>query len=265
MKSKNRYSAIIEHIFKSKYKAGLTELEFKRDEMVSVAQKLKIALPKNLGDLVYSFRYRAELPESIQKIAPEGKTWIIRPAGLAKYRFVMIADNPLIPNVNLAETKVPDATPGIVAKYAFNDEQALLAKLRYNRLIDVFTGITCYSLQNHLRTTVPDMGQVETDEIYVGLDKKGVHYVIPIQAKGGTDKLSIVQIEQDFGVCERKFPNLVCRPIGAQFIDDGVIVLFEFEQTADGVRISSEKHYRLVAPEEIDEKDLQSYRQRQAD
>jgi hypothetical protein len=92
-----------------------------------------------------------------------------------------------------------------------------------------------------------------------------VHYVIPIQAKGGTDKLSIVQIEQDFGVCERKFPNLVCRPIGAQFIDDGVIVLFEFEQTADGVRISSEKHYRLVAPEEIDEKDLQSYRQRQAD
>jgi hypothetical protein len=50
-----------------------------------------------------------------------------------------------------------------------------------------------------------------------------------------------------------------------QFIDDGVIVLFEFEQTADGVRISSEKHYRLVAPEEIDEKDLQSYRQRQAD
>lgn len=265
MKSKNRYSAIIEHIFRSKYKVGLTKLEFKRDEMVSVAQKLKIALPKNLGDLVYSFRYRAELPESIQKIAPKGKTWIIRPAGHGKYRFVMIADNPLIPNINLAETKVPDATPGIVAKYAFNDEQALLAKLRYNRLIDVFTGITCYSLQNHLRTTVPDMGQVETDEIYVGLDKKGVHYVIPIQAKGGTDKLSIVQIEQDFAVCEHKFPNLVCRPIGAQFIDDGVIVLFEFEQTTDGVRISSEKHYRLVAPEEIDEKDLQGYRQRQAD
>ena len=32
------------------------------------------------------------------------------------------------------------ATPGIVAKYAFNDEQALFAKVRYNRLVDVFTG-----------------------------------------------------------------------------------------------------------------------------
>ena len=81
MKSKNRYSAIIEHIFKSRYKSGLTELEFKRDEMVSVAEKLGIALPKNLGDLVYSFRYRSELPEAIQKVAPKGKTWIIRPAG----------------------------------------------------------------------------------------------------------------------------------------------------------------------------------------
>ena len=263
MKPTNRYSAIIEDIFNSRYKSGMTELDFKREEMVSVAGKLGIALPKNLGDLVYSFRYRSELPESIQKVAPKGKVWIIRPAGQAKYRFVLVADNPLTPNPNLAETKVPDATPGIIAKYAFSDEQALLAKLRYNRLVDIFTGITCYSLQNHLRTTAPGVGQVEMDEIYVGLDKKGVHYVFPIQAKGGKDKLSVVQIEQDLAVCEHKFANLVCRPIGAQFIDDGVIVLFEFEQSAEGVRISSERHYRLVAPEEIGEKDLQNYRGRQ--
>ena len=57
-----------------------------------------------------------------------------------------------------------------------NDEQALLAKIRYNRLIDIFTGITCYSLQNHLRTTVPNIGQVEIDEIYIGIDKR-VHII----------------------------------------------------------------------------------------
>lgn len=125
--------------------------------------------------------------------------------------------------------------------------------------------ITCYSLQNHIRITVPNMGQVETDEVYVSLDKKGVHYVFPLQAKGGTDKLNVVQIEQDFGVCARKFPSLVCRPVGAQFIDDGVIVLFEFEQTDAGVRISSEKHYRLVPPEEVSDADLQSYRRRGSD
>jgi hypothetical protein len=265
MKPQNRYAAIIERIFKSRFKPGLTELEFAREEMVEVARQLRVDLPKNLGDLVYSFRYRSALPQSIQAAAAPGKTWIIRPAGQAKYRFVLVPDIPLVPNKSLAETKVPDATPGIVAKYAFNDEQALLARLRYNRLIDIFTGITCYSLQNHLRTTVPNMGQVETDEIYVGLDKKGVHYVFPVQAKSGTDKLNIVQIEQDFGVCGQKFPSLVCRPIGAQFIDDAVIVLFEFEQTDAGVRISSEKHYRLVPPDQVSEADLQNYRQRTAD
>lgn len=196
----------------------MREVDFLREELLTVARKLRIKLPKNLGDLVYSFRYRADLPESIRKCAATGETWIIRPAGTAKYRFVLVPDKPLLPDLKLATTKVPDATPGIVAKYAFNDEQALLAKLRYNRLVDIFTAVTCYSLQNHLRTTVPDLGQVETDELYVGVDKKGAHYVFPVQAKGGSDKISIVQIEQDFAICKHKFPSLICRPIGAQFI-----------------------------------------------
>jgi hypothetical protein len=75
----------------------------------------------------------------------------------------------------MAETKVPDSTPGVIAMYALSDEQALLAKLRYNRLIDIFTGVACYSLQSHLRTSVRTLGQVETDEIYIGLDKRGAH------------------------------------------------------------------------------------------
>lgn len=259
MAEESRYSQIIEKIFLSKFKPGMKQVEFERDDMVNAAQSLKIERPKNLGDLVYSFRYRASLPAKIKATAEPGSMWIIRPAGTAKYRFVLVPDNPLKPNENMITTKVPDSTPGIVVKYAFNDEQALLAKLRYNRLIDIFLGITCYSLQNHLRTTVPDMGQVETDEIYVGLDKKGSHYVVPIQAKGGTDRLSIVQIEQDFGVCAHKFPGLICRPVAAQFMLDQVIVLLEFGQGDDGVGVVSEKHYRLVPQEEVTAEDLERY------
>ncbi len=259
------YSQIIEKIFFSRYKAGMREVDFKREDIVRFAGELDIALPKNLGDVIYSFRYRKELPESIRALAVEGEIWIIRPAGRAKYCLCLVPDRPLVPNKNLAVTKVPDATPGIVTMYSFNDEQALLAKVRYNRLIDVFTGVTCYSLQSHLRTTVPDMGQVETDEIYVGVDKKGVHYVFPVQAKGGTDKLGVVQIEQDFAVCTHKFPSLICRPIAAQFINDDVIVLFEFEEAEDGIRIASERHYKLVPPEDVTETDLRAYQKRLVD
>lgn len=103
------------------------------------------------------------------------------------------------------------------------------------------------------------MGQVETDELYIGVDKKGAHYVFPIQAKGGTDRLNVVQIEQDFVVCAAKFPLLVCRPIAAQFMEDGVIALFEFEESEKGVGISSEKHYKLVPPKEVTDEDLKTY------
>lgn len=90
------------------------------------------------------------------------------PAGRSKYRFVLVSDTPLTPNPNLSVTRIPDSTPGLIEKYAFNDEQALLARVRYNRLVDIFLGIVCWSQQNHLRTTVTEIGQVETDEMYVG-------------------------------------------------------------------------------------------------
>ena len=237
----------------------MRQVDFAREDIALFANKLNIDLPKNLGDLIYSFRYRISLPSSILEEAPEGETWIIRPAGPGKYRFALVVDLPLLPNPNLALTKVPDATPGIIAKYAFNDEQAVLARIRYNRLIDIFLGITSYSLQNHLRTSITGLGQVETDEIYVGVDKRGVQYIVPVQAKGGSDKLSRVQIEQDFSLCADKLPTLVCRPVGAQITEDDLIVLFEFIQQGDEIRVTAEKHYKLVRPEDVTEEDLISY------
>lgn len=166
----------------------------------------------------------------------------------------------------LPVTKVPDSTPGIVARYALTDEQALLAKLRYNRLVDIFTGVTCYSIQNHLRTTVRGIGQIETDEIYVGLDKRGAHYVLPVQAKGKTDQIGVVQIEQDLAMCRAKFPNLVARPIAAQFMDDNGIALFEFGTDEENEIVKlAERHYRLVPEIELSSEELTLYRSRRWD
>ncbi|TAN22742.1 MAG: hypothetical protein EPN33_07370 [Acidobacteria bacterium] len=262
MNTKNAYTAIIEHLFHDKFKPGDRHIDFRREELAEAASALNLDLPKNLGDLVYSFRYRTALPASIQQHAGAGEAWLIRPAGRARYRFVLARDNPIAPNRALSTTKIPDATPGVVAKYALSDEQALLAKVRYNRLIDIFTGVACYSLQSHLRTAVPDIGQVETDEIYIGIDKRGRQYVLPVQAKGGNDKLSVVQIEQDLAICAHKFPSLICRAIAAQFMAEGEIALFEFEESDDGVTVTEERHYRLVPPEELSDADLAVYRAR---
>jgi DNA (cytosine-5)-methyltransferase 1 len=259
-----RYEQLMERIFGERFSVGASEVQFSRDDIVDAAAALGIALPKNLGDVIYSFRYRVELPQSIRSMAPEGLQWVIRPAGRGRYKFVVAEPTSVIirPNLSYAETRVPDATPGIVAMYALSDEQSLLAVLRYNRLIDIFTGIACYSLQSHLRTTVPGMGQVETDEVYVGVDKRGIHYVIPVQAKGKRDTINVVQIEQDFAIGETKFPGAICRPVAAQFMPDGAVALFAFEKSEAGVKVYSERHYRLVDPEQLSVADREQYANR---
>lgn len=211
-KKETRYAKIIEHIFFQEYEPGQTEVSFSRDDLARAATALDIKLPKNLGDVIYSFRYRSELPESILREAPEGQTWVIKPAGRSQYKFALSAVSYITPRPRLSRTKIPNATPGIIDRYALTDEQALLAKLRYNRLIDIFTGLTCYSLQSHMRTYVDGVGQVETDEIYVSVDQSGAHYVIPVQAKGSGEKLGIVQIEQDFCSLQSEVPRAYSTP-----------------------------------------------------
>ena len=92
------------------------------------------------------------------------------------------------------------------------------------------------------------------------MDKAGAHYIFPVQAKGGRDFISVVQIAQDFELCAAKFPTLVARSIAAQFMDDQLIAMFELERDGAEVRVNSEKHYRLVDHDDLDEKDLQTYR-----
>lgn len=78
--------------------------------------------------------------------------------------------------------------------------------------------------------------------------------------KGREDRLSVVQIEQDFSICVYKLPSLICRPVAAQFMRKDVIALFEFEESENGVTVLSERHYKLVPPEEVTKADLQAYR-----
>ncbi|CAM2010940.1 hypothetical protein [Acanthopleuribacter pedis] len=188
-KTQNRYQRIAEKIFFDRYQAGRTVLPFLRTDLESAAEELGVALPKNLGDVVYALRYRIEMPKRIRDTQTGEKEWVIQGAGRAKYEFRLVTVNRIKPNPHLLTIKIPDATPEIINAYAFSDEQALLAKVRYNRLIDLFLGLPTFSLQNHLRTTVKGVGQIEIDEIYVGIDKKGRQFVIPVQAKGGNDQL----------------------------------------------------------------------------
>lgn len=256
----NRYRILIERIFFDHWIEGVTEFEFERSEIEAHAAQNSIQLPKNIGDLIYSFRFRYPLPEAILRTQPSTLEWIIEGAGRARYRFRLAKVTRIIPNASLIRIAIPDATPELIRAYALDDEQALLAIVRYNRLIDTFLGLTSYSLQNHLRTYVKSVGQIEIDELYIGMDKYGCHYVIPVQAKGGKDQIGVVQVSQDLAFAGEKFPGMRCRPIAAQFMPDGVIAMFELVIENDQVRVVEERHYKLVPSTDLDEHAIRAYR-----
>ena len=187
----NRYKVLIESIFFDHWSDGVTEFEWSRVELGKKAEQLQIKVPDNIGDVLYSFRYRTAFPSAIIDTQPKGREWIIEGAGRSRYRFKLVPATRIRPREDLVCIAIPDATPELIRAYALDDEQALLAIVRYNRLIDTFLGLTTYSLQNHLRTSMKDIGQIEIDELYIGLDKHGCHYVIPVQAKGGKDQIGI--------------------------------------------------------------------------
>lgn len=256
----NRYQALIEKIFFDHYEEGEANFEFVRQEIKDAALELDIVLPDNLGDVIYSFRFRTELPERVVATQPDGMEWVIELAGRARYRFNLVKINRVLPRDDLVTIDIPDATPEIIRAYALDDEQALLAIVRYNRLIDTFLSLTTYSLQNHLRTTVKGMGQIEIDELYIGLDRYGCHYVIPVQAKGGKDQIGIVQTTQDIRFVEQRFPEMRCRAIAAQFMDDEIVALFELTLQDDDIKVVDEKHYRLIPSSSLDRDAIRNYR-----
>lgn len=256
-----KYKRIIEWVFDQNYRPDSRRVAFNREELVRASDALGFERIKNLGDIPYSFRFRRNLPDSIQGTAPEGAEWIIVGAGVGEYQFRLAAPGKIRPNPHVKPVKVPDATPEIVRHYApGNDEQALLTRARYNRLVDIFTGITCYSVQNHLRTAVSDIGQVEVDEIYVGINKRGTHFVLPCQAKSPGDRFGIAQVMQDIALCEERYGNAICKPIALQFKDDDSVAMLELavmeEDELLKLGVVDEKHYELVPIAQISEEDL---------
>ncbi len=113
-----------------------------------------------------------------------------------------------------------------------------------------------------MRTKISNYGQIEIDELYVGIDARGAQYIVPVQAKGGTDTLGVIQTIQDTIFCETqdRYKHCVARPVSTQFMADDTIAMFELHFDGDEVSIVREKHYRLVESKNIGEKDLATYR-----
>jgi hypothetical protein len=243
------YDRVIIAVFEKLHKGneGADSLHFTKEDVVQAIAELGLVI-NNVPDIPYTYRTgRSPLPDAI---LAHGQ-WAIDGAGKGKYYFVKLTRSPYIDIPDDIEiTPILDATPLIVLRYQSSDEQALLARLRYNRLIDIFTSLTTYHLQGHFRTTVNNVGQVEIDDLFIGVDTDGQGYLLPLEAKssGPKDQLGVVQITQMVKFAREHFPEMPVRPIGVKVLPDESYIFVEFTDTQDSNEVASRryKRYRLV-------------------
>jgi hypothetical protein len=246
---------VIERVFKKNYQPGASEVPFTmqdiREAIAEVIKNNPHYKEGNAFDVRYQYTSgRQPLPTAIEQFGP----WMIAGRGKARYAFIKLASGTQIRiQRDLLAILLPDATPELVAEYAGDDEQGILAKVRYNRLLDIFLQITCYHLQNHWKTSIKNKGQCEIDDLYVGLNTSGKQFVIPVETKSAGDHLNKTQIVQMIDFARARYPKLILRPVGVQEMKDGSLVFIEFTHAdhPDDIKIKEERRYKLVRMAEI--------------
>lgn len=123
----------------------------------------------------------------------KGVAWIA--VGKGRYRLVRLDRPNLIDLPRPGECGeiicIPDLTPSWVARVQVQgmDEQSVLTKIRYSRVIDRVLGFRVHQVQPHYKNSAKGLGSNEVDELYV--DETNV--LVLVSMKKEPDKLSLSQ------------------------------------------------------------------------
>ena len=204
---------------------------------------------KNVPDIIYTFRARANLPAEILQRGH----YAITGRGKGLYSFVKIS----IPNrftqpASVQEISVENRIPAWVLPYMGHDEQGMLTRMSHNDLLQTHLGLRqAFRLQSHLRMGVSGYGQVEVDEFYAGETMQGEHIIIGVEAKDVSDN-DLLNVSQLFGTAKAlraSFPSLNKRLVGVKPDTLGRVCMCEFavpENVQDLRPIGDWKAYKMV-------------------
>jgi len=244
------YDKVIREVFLRHYRKGATYLKFGKDELAEACGKHGITV-RDILDIIYTYRARRVLPA---RILATGH-WAIEPAGRGAYAFRLLRNPPHfeIQFREYAPVDIYNAIPEVVEGLLQQDEQSLLTRVLYNRLVDIFTGLTCFHIQNHYRSFVAGMGEVELDALYVGVDKTGALFVLPIEAKNQAESemISRIQVSRMAKLVRQDFVDLRRRILAVKAVADGTIGVVEFDdrEEPDDFGIVSVSRFRLISKE----------------
>jgi hypothetical protein len=244
MQQTTQYDQILSDLFFKFYSPAMDTIPFAHKDLVESASRYD--KHNNISDIIYTYRHgRRPYPAAIQKIA-QGRDWAIEGTGKSSYEFVTVDQNFFYanPQCPIIEIHNQSIAPQLLEQIG-QDEQATLAIIRTNKLLDTFLSASLDHIQSHKRMTVSYVGQTEIDDLYSGITETGVPIVVPVQAKDRFLPLNGTQVRQDV----RAFPLHTVRPVGViAFGNEFCLMEFSFEPRKDSLKVTvvNEVHYRLI-------------------
>ncbi len=198
-------------------------IEFSKEDIVFHGRKLRelglCSAPldvKNIPDIIYTYRARADLPT---EILAEGHFAVVgRGKGLYALVAIPFPNRFLLPT-DMKTVNINNQVPAWVRPYMQNDEQGMLTAIQVNNLVSQHLNLKdAFRLQSHLRAGVPEYGQVEVDELYLGKDEQDQIAAIGVEAKdrGPNDCLNVSQLFGTAQALRNIFPSLTHRLLGAK-------------------------------------------------
>ena len=103
----NIYDRIIIELFQRHWKPDITEFEFSRDEFEEIIDQLGIERPRNLGDIIYTFRYRKPFPSAILETQSGNLQWSLHLSGHGRYRMSLSQSAVVLPDKSLPTFQYP--------------------------------------------------------------------------------------------------------------------------------------------------------------
>jgi hypothetical protein len=240
------YQTLVTAVFMMGYRKGSRTVPFRYRELSRIANALGITQPQAPAELISSILGSHPLPEAILATEPEGEEWIVRPRGRAKAEFALVSSSRIFPNPERYRMEIVDSAPPSAASDSFTTH-VLMSKIRHNRLLDTFLGVSACSLRRALKQKAKHPFPGEIDDLCLGVDPFGSRYLIPVQMTRVGDPVSTVVTKRNIARCGKEFPHLACRPVSVQFTDASGIAMFELQLDGTGaVKLADERHYELV-------------------
>jgi hypothetical protein len=248
-----RYKRTIEEVFSRRYREGTERLVFKKDELEKTSRNHGI-LSENIPDIVRTYS-RKPLPA---RILAKGN-WVFEVAGRGIYAFRLLHNRPHfdLGFQDCAAVDIYNPIPAVVEVLLPQDQESLLTRVLYHRLVDIFTGLTCFHIRNHYCSFVTGVGEVELDALYVGVDKTGTLFVLPIEAKSQAESKVIgrTQLSRIARLVRQDFATLRRRILAVRDFADGTIAMIEFNdvEEPDDFGIVSVSRFRLIRRGAVDD------------